>query len=166
MHGFTETKSMERGIALVIVLVLLAILTMLAIASASTATAELAMAGNEQYREHASDAASTGVEQALVRLRSIAGAPASTIINTGATAVTGSAIDSYSTTTRYAGEETSLPLSSAEKLTGYHYVIESTGESLRGAIDVQTQGVLVIAVAGATQTYRRAGGGLSGDSAP
>jgi Tfp pilus assembly protein PilX len=154
---------MERGVALVIVLVLLAILTMLVIASAGTATAELAMAGNEQYREHASNAASTGIEQSLANFPAT---PTAIAIETGPTSVPGSSMDSYTTSTRLAGEETGLPQSSAEKLIGYHYVIESAGVSLRGAVDEQTQGVLVVAPAGGTATYTRAGTGLAGGSSP
>ena len=154
---------MERGVALVIVLVLLAILTMLVVASTGTATAELAMAGNEQYREHASDAASTGIEQALTNLSAT---PTATAIETGPTAVPGTTMDSYTTSIRFAGEEMGLPQSSAEKLIGYHYVIDSAGVSLRGAVDEQTQGVLVVAPAGSTATYTRAGTGLAGGSSP
>ena len=154
---------MERGVALVIVLVLLAILTMLVVASAGTATAELAMAGNEQYREHASDAASTGIEQALAILPAT---PTGIAIGAGPTAVPGSSMDSYTTSTRFVGEERGLPQSSAEKLIGYHYVIESSGVSLRGAVDEQTQGVMVVAPAGGTATYTREGTGLTGGSSP
>jgi type II secretory pathway component PulK len=161
MLEFIEETAMQRGVALVIVLVLLAILTMLVVAGAGTATAELAMAGNEQYREHASDAASTGIELALA---SLPATPTATVIESGPTAVPGSSIDSYTTTIRFAGEEMGLPQSSAEKLIGYHYVIESAGVSLRGAVDEQTQGVLVVAPVGGTASYTRAGTGLSGGS--
>ena len=121
------------------------------------------MAGHEQYSEHASDAASTGIEQALTNLPAT---PTATAIETGPTAVPGTTMDSYTTSIRFAGEEMGLPQSSAEKLIGYHYVIDSAGVSLRGAVDEQTQGVLVVAPAGGTATYTRAGTGLAGGSSP
>jgi len=157
---------MERGVALVIVLVLLAILTMLVMASAGTATAELVMAGNEQYREHASDAAAAGIEQAMVRLRSTSGEPTSASITAGPVTTPGSATDSYTTTTRYIGDETSLPQSSAGKLIGYHYVIQSVGNAPRGAVDEQTQGVLIIAPTAGADMFHRIGRGLTGASGP
>jgi len=152
----------QRGATLIIVLLLLLILTMLMLASASTATAELAMAGNEQYHKHASDAASAGIEEAIAR-----------ISTSGAAAIAGpptpfgsSATDTYATVTRYVGQETALPQSSANKFIGLHYVVVSTGASLRGAVDVQTQGVLVIAPSGGVDTFNRIDGGLQGGSGP
>lgn len=146
---------MERGVALVIVLILLAILTMLAIAGASTATAELVMAGNEQYREHAADAASAGIEHAVARLSSASDTATFTLITTN-----------YTSATRYIGDESSLPQWSAEKFIGRHYVIDSTGSSLRGAVDAQTQGVLIVVPNADTGTFYRIGGGLTGGSGP
>src|SRR5262249_37177140 len=58
----------SRGAALVIVLALLTILGLLAVTSMSMGAAELAMAGNEQYRRAASDAASAGIELAIARV--------------------------------------------------------------------------------------------------
>jgi Tfp pilus assembly protein PilX len=145
---------MERGIALVVVLVLLAILTLLVIASAGTATAELTMAGNEQYRKLASDAASSGIERALVRVQQISSAPDVVALNEGAATI------------RYAREEAGLPQSSAEKLIGYHYVIDSVGNSLRGAVDEQSQGVLMLVPILGTSTFHRMESGLTGGSGP
>ena len=154
---------MERGVALVIVLVLLAILTMLVIASAGTAKAELVMAGNEQYREHAADAASAGIEHALASLPPV---PSSSAISAGPMAVPGTLTDTFTTSIRYIGEERGLPQSSADKWLGYHYVIASVGISVRGAIDEQTQGVLVVSPAGGTETYGSTGKGLTGVATP
>ena len=55
----------QRGAALVVGLILLLVLTLLAISGMTTASLELLMAGNEQYRERAFQAADAGVEQAL-----------------------------------------------------------------------------------------------------
>lgn len=148
-----EDMRRETGVALVVVLILLSILSMLAIAGASTATAELAMAGNDQYRRRAADAASDGIEQAVSQLN--AGAGASTIATTTHTA-----------TSRAAGDEADLPQSSTGKLIGHHYVIESTGSAERGATDRQTQGVLVIVPTAGIDTFQREGSGLTGGSGP
>lgn len=113
----------QRGTALVVVLILLAVLTLLAVSGMGMATAELAMAGNEQLRRRASDEASAVIERALM-------APAASV------------------GLRYAGEELVLPGFSAEKFVGRHYVIESVGEGMRGARDVQVQGVLIVAERG------------------
>ena len=146
----------QRGTTLIIVLLLLLILTMLMIASAGTATAELVMAGNEQYHKRASDAASAGIEQAISRIAASGGANVSVPPIPFGSAAT----DTYATTTEYAGQEVSLPQSSVDKFVGSHYSITSTGTSLRGAVDVQTQGVLVIEPAAGASTFNRIGSGL------
>jgi len=143
----------QRGATLVIVLLLLLILTMLMLAGASTATAELVMAGNEQYRKRASDAASAGIEQAISRIAMSGG----TNTSVAPTPFGSSGTDTYATTTQYAGRETALPQSSVDKLVGLHYTVTSTGSSLRGAVDVQTQGVLLVVPAAGINTYEGAG---------
>jgi Tfp pilus assembly protein PilX len=143
----------QGGIALVIVLILLSILTMLALAGAATATAELAMAGHEQYRKLASEAASSGIEQAMVRIRTMA-----VPVSTPATIAT----DHTTTTSRYVGDEQLLPNSSAGKLVGHHYSIESIGRSERDASAIQLQGALSIVPAGTLHTYGQIGSGLGG----
>ncbi len=148
-----EDMRRDSGVALVVVLVLLSILSMLAIAGASTATAELAMAGNDQFRRRAADAASDGIEQAVSQLN----------VGPGASAIVTS---THMTTTRAAGDEGDLPQSSAGKLVGHHYVIESTGTAERGATDALTQGVIVVVPAAGIDTFQREGSGLTGGSGP
>jgi Tfp pilus assembly protein PilX len=149
-----KEPSMQRGVALIIVLVLLAILTMLIIAGAGTAVAELTMAGNEQHHQLAANAASDGIEQALGRLQSNPPAPTAGSTSVGVATI------------RYVGAETGLPQSSAEKLEGHHYVVESRGSSLRGAVDQQTQGVLIVVPLSGVSTVTRIGNGLTGGSGP
>jgi Tfp pilus assembly protein PilX len=120
----------QRGAALAVALILLVILTLLAVSGMSLATAELAMAGNEQLRRRAADAASSGIERAIERMSTLPGVPSEMRFD--------------DVTLRYVGNETSLPGFSAEKFVGRHYVIESIGSAPRGARDVQRQGVLVI----------------------
>jgi type IV pilus assembly protein PilX len=55
----------ESGAALVVGLILLLVLTLLAISGMTTASLELQMAGNEQYKTRAFEAADAGVEQAI-----------------------------------------------------------------------------------------------------
>jgi Tfp pilus assembly protein PilX len=124
-HGLAQ-----RGAALAVALILLVILTLLAVSGMSLATAELAMAGNEQLRRRAADAASSGIERAIERMSTLPGVPSEMRFD--------------DVTLRYVGNETSLPGFSAEKFVGRHYVIESIGSAPRGARDVQRQGVLVI----------------------
>jgi Tfp pilus assembly protein PilX len=126
-----------RGAALAVALILLVILTLIAVSGMSLATAELAMAGNEQLRRRASDAASAGVERAIERLSTLASIPNELHFSDGA-----------DVSVRYVGDEASLPGFSAEKFAGRHFLIESTGVAPRGARDVQQQGVLVVGVKG------------------
>jgi type IV pilus assembly protein PilX len=135
----------QHGAALVIGLVLLLILTLLAVTGMNTATTELVMAGNEQYRRAASLAASTGIEVAIADIGGVPTIPG--VAPTVATAVpTGNVtIDTYTTATRYIGEESGLPQSSVDKFVGLHFEIDSTGLSARNARDRQVQGVFVVA---------------------
>lgn len=142
----SPARRQQRGAALVIGLIMLVILTILAFTGINTATTELAMANNEQFRRNAADAGAAGVEQAISEVGTVGTVP-------GATAAIdatefGDPATTYATTTRYVGDETGLPQSSADKFIGLHFEIQSTGNSARNARDVQTQGVMVIAATG------------------
>jgi len=144
-----------RGAALVVALLMLVILTLLAISGINTATTELAMAGNEQYRRNAAQAATAGIEQAITRLGAV---PTSV----GATLLPDSTTERYATATRFVGDELGLPQSSADKFVGLHFQVESNGTSARNASDLQTQGVMVVAASGSAGggNFTRIGGGL------
>jgi Tfp pilus assembly protein PilX len=133
----------QRGAALVVALILLVILTLLAVSGMSLATAELVMAGNEQLRRRAADAASAGIERAIERMSTLASVPDEMSFD--------------DVTLHYVGNETSLPGFSAEKFVGRHYVIESIGAAPRGARDVQRQGVLVIGASGGVVEFAGSG---------
>ena len=148
--------SSQRGAVLVITLLLLVILTLLAVTGMRTSIAELWMAGNEQFHRKAVEAASAGVEVAIARLH-VTGS----IANIGPVTVGDSPSDSYAVTVRRTGQEASLPGSSAEKLVGEHFEIESTGSASRGAREVQIQGVMVISSPGGVRTFQRVGDGLA-----
>lgn len=152
----------ERGAALVIGLIMLLILTILAFTGVNTATTELAMASNEQFRRNAADASAAGVEVAIAALATV-GSVAGATATLPATALGNDAATTYTTTTRYVGDETGLPQSSVDKFIGVHYEIESVGTSARNARDVQIQGVMVVAATGGgggEELVGRLGGGL------
>lgn len=141
-------RAAQKGAALIIGLLLLTILTLLAITGMNTASTELIMAGNEQFRQNAFEAAETGVEQALAVLPTLGQAAAP--VNVAPTAVPGSATDQYSTSTQYEGEDANIPGFSVGKFTGFHYEIVSNGTSSRNAAAQHVQGAYVIQKAGGT----------------
>ena len=155
-------RAKQGGAALIIGLILLLVLTILAFSGMNSATTELAMSGNEQFRNNATDAASAGIETAIAKL---AGVPTSTSAPPtviAATAMPDSTANHYSTRSRFVGEEGNLPQSSAEKFIGFHFEIESDGSSARNSKDKQKQGVMVVASAGGAgeTSYRQIGTGL------
>jgi type IV pilus assembly protein PilX len=156
------SRHRQRGAALVIALLMLMILTILALSGINTATTELAMAGNEQYRRNAAQAATAGLEQAISRLGTVptAAGVAPTVIPP--TLLPDSTSDRYSTSTRFIGDEQGLPQSSADKFIGLHFQIDSTGTSLRNANDGQVQGVMIVAASGSGggSSFTQIGGGL------
>lgn len=143
-------RTREAGAALVIGLVLLVILTLLAIAGMSTATTELVMAGNEQFRRNATQAATIGIEEAIAAIGTVPTVPgiAPTIIAANVTELP-DVPDRYTTASRYVDVEIGLPQSSADKFIALHYEIESDGQSARNARDRQVQGLFIVAGAGA-----------------
>jgi hypothetical protein len=143
--------SPARGIALVTVLVLLGLFAVLVVAIAGTVAGELVMAGQEGYRARASDAASTGIERELMRIGSGGASTSGAPVVSGPERAGLEEGDTYSTTTRYVGEDTLVPGSSVGRFVGHHYVIQSTGRSLRGAVDSQTQGAVRISAVEGTE---------------
>lgn len=152
----------QRGAALAVGLILLTILTLLAITGFGTATTELVMAGNEQYRKNASQAASAGVEDVIERIGAVSTVASAPPTVFGPSPVGPAGTDEYVVSVRFAGVETGLPQSSVDKFVGLHFVIESTGTSRRGASETQVQGVFVVAPAagGGAESYGRLGSGL------
>ena len=127
-------------------LLLLTILTLLAIAGMNTASTELAMSGNEQFRQNSFQAAETGVEQALSVLPTVPPSAAPTVVPT--TPVPGSTTDQYTTSTQFLGEDGNIPNFSVGKFVGFHYEITSTGTSARNASATHAQGAFLIQNAG------------------
>lgn len=146
MKTLPNTSRTQRGAALVVGLILLMVLTVLAITGMNMASTELIMAGNEQYRQRATQAAETGVEEAMSNLSTLAQNPAPVVV--AATAVPDSDPDTYATSSQYMGEDGDIPGFSAGKFVGFHYAIQSTGQSARNATVVHNQGAYVVGSTG------------------
>jgi type IV pilus assembly protein PilX len=127
------SRRSQQGAALVVGLLLLVIITLLAIAGMNTASTELIMAGNEQFREAAAQAAEAGIEREIVNLRDVSpnGAPITREAAFGANARS-------STTITYRGEGGAQGMSSS--FVAFHYDVTSVGTSSRNATVTQVQG--------------------------
>ncbi|MEJ0086895.1 MAG: PilX N-terminal domain-containing pilus assembly protein [Pseudomonadota bacterium] len=146
MRAIYFRKNRQKGAALVIGLMLLVIITVLAVSAVNTASTELVMAGNEQYRERAFQAAEIGVERAI---RALATVPQDFVTHTNAAeAVTALPQDNYTIASTYLGEDNDIPGYSAGKFVGLHYRIDSTGVSQRNAQSVHEQGAYVLGSGG------------------
>lgn len=151
MKHFIQSPRRQRGAALVIGLILLLVLTLLAVTSMNTASTELVMAGNEQYRQNAFQAAETGIEQALVKLPGVNQATTPQTIEERP--VTDSTTDRYIVTGQYMGSDYNLRGFSAGKFVGFHYQLTSTGASARNAASLNVQGAVVIQNAGSGPSF-------------
>ena len=131
----------QRGAALVIGLILLLVLTVLAISGVNSASLEFFMAGNEQFRQNAFQAAETGIEQALVR-----GQFAASGLPTDTEAIPGNNTpsDAYTAVISKPLGNTPQPAiwgNSWDSFSTFHFDITSTGSSVRSAQAVNVQGV-------------------------
>lgn len=152
MQKLHSTAGRQQGAALVIGLILLVILTLLAVTGMSTASSELIMAGNEQFRQNAFQAAEAGIERAISLLPTIPQSGTAVLVPN--VAVPGSTSgDTYTTSSRYVGDDLNLPGFSAGKFVGFHYEISSTGTSARNANSRHAQGAFVIQSAGGAGSF-------------
>ena len=146
MKSRKHNRRRQQGAALVVGLILLTILTLLAVSGMNTASVELVMAGNEQYRQRAFQAAGTGIEEALSELATV---PQD---NTGKTLtdqpVKKTTNETYNVTSKYVGDDLNVPGFSTGKFVGLHYEITSDGFSSRNAHSQQTQGAYIVQAAG------------------
>ena len=135
-------RQRERGAALVIGLILLLLLTLLAVSGMNSASLEFIMAGNEQYRANAFQAAETGIEQSMALGAFNPGAAAQAL--TGAN----NATDLWNSTVTPQMNGAPLPAVwgfSWNSFSSYHFEVQSTGTSARGSKAINVQGVAVIA---------------------
>lgn len=145
------SRCRTAGVALVIVLVLLLAITVLGVAGIATATLELQAAGNAQYHERAFEAAEHAIERAL----------ASPDLDTTSTPVepvqpdcvgecrTPVTDDPFDYSLYHDGGADGVPApdgghSIGTGLETYHFVVESEGESGRGARSEHVQGFAVL----------------------
>lgn len=137
----TRTFHRQQGAALVVGLLLLLVLTLLAVSGMNSASLEFVMAGNEQYRSNAFQAAEAGIEQTILLGSFNPGAPVQTL-NGNPTAT-----DAWTATvTPQLG---GVPLAaiwgnSWNSFSTYHFEINSAGTSVRSANAVNLQGIAVI----------------------
>ena len=121
----------QRGAALLVGLMMLVIVTLLAVTAMGTATTELVMAGNEQFRERAFQAAETGIEMAIHKSRSgdddVPG-DCHEYLDTDPTAMSSEDQDNYSSRLTFTGSNNLIG-----KATSVTFGIASTGTSARNA---------------------------------
>jgi type IV pilus assembly protein PilX len=141
MRHTIQVPSRQRGAALAIGLILLLVLTILAVSGMNTASMELVMAGNEQFRQRAFHASTTGIELALADLASVPQTGTAVPVPRTLTAET---TDSVETASQYMGDDLNVSGFSAGKFVGINYQITSTGRSSRNSRSEQTQGAYVI----------------------
>jgi type IV pilus assembly protein PilX len=139
-------KSQQKGAALIVGLVMLSIITLLAITALNTSSTELIMAGNEQFRERALQAADAGIERAT---RVLASVPQNGVAKPDSGASTAQPEDTYAITSTYIGTDDDIPGFSSNQFAGFHYRIVSTGQSRRNARSVHEQGAYVLGGSGA-----------------
>jgi Tfp pilus assembly protein PilX len=153
--SLSKVASRQSGAALVVGLILLLVLTVLAISGVNSASLEFFMAGNEQFRQNAFQAAETGIERAMVLGTYNPGVAIAPPIN-GANTPT----DNYAATiTRQlnGAPQPAIWGNSWNSFSTYHFEIASTGTAVRNASALNNQGVAVIAPSDPTVTP---GGGL------
>ncbi len=128
----------HRGVTLIICMVLLLVLTVLAVAGLSSAGTEMAMAGNEQYRQSAFNAAESGIAQAL---RRAAFDPDAAAGQGFAGAVRNNSDNAYTSQVQPRGQSQGYFLFSNSDFTTYYFDIRSTGISQRNSTATHVQGV-------------------------
>jgi Tfp pilus assembly protein PilX len=144
MNPPAKIRSPQTGIVLTVALLLLLLLTLLAISSLHGAGTELAMAGNEKFRQQAASAAEAGIESALANLSIAALTAKPESIQFAASPGTALSTERTTVTTRYLGDIMLVPGFSTGKFIGRSFEINSVGTSLRAAKAERTQGAIRI----------------------
>jgi len=135
----------QHGAALVVGMILLLVLTLLAVSGMNTASTELIMAGNEQYQENAFQSAEMGIEQGMLNGKfnpSTVSEPINTVLVSG------------TTNDHYVGAITPQPAVNSpqqamwgnrwDSFSTFHFLVQTTGTSDRGATTTHQQGMFVI----------------------
>ena len=141
-------RQAQRGVALFVGLILLLVITVLAVAAMTMATSDLRMAANRQFRENAFQAASRGVQQAMVTPNLPTTGQTVTVASTP---VPGSNTDTFEYTVSFDPETgvTNVPaggysLGTGSGFSAFHFEAEATGTSVRDSEVVQEQGFYII----------------------
>ncbi len=139
----------QRGVVLAITLLLVMVLTLLGTSGLVTSVLELRMAANAQYQARAFAAAEFAIEQAIHTpglATSISYAsPLVVPVSGAAPTVPGSPPDAYTYQVYFDTVTAAVPGGEAvEGLHAYHFVVEATGTSSRGAADTHVQGFYVL----------------------
>jgi len=158
----TAMRAPERGAALVMGILLLLTLTILAVSGLAAAVLELRMAGNVQYQERAFQAAEYAIEQALASpdlgTNYTYSSPKVVPASGSPPAVPGSPPDTYAYRMYYDAALGGTPLpgraGASSGLEAYHFVIEATGHSARGASARHVQGFFLVGPAGSPHSVR------------
>jgi type IV pilus assembly protein PilX len=152
-----QVPSRQDGAALVVGLILLLVLTVLGITGVVTAALELQMSGNTQFQERAFQAAEFAIEQAV---NSPSLSTTNVYTNKLVVPASGSnptmpssTSDNYKYSLYYDSTSAGTPVpgggySIGSGLEAYHFVVESTGASARGAQDIHTQSFYILGPAG------------------
>jgi len=147
-HMLTRSRQGQRGVALFVGLILLLVITVLAVAAMTMATADLRMAANRQFRENAFQAASRGVQQAMVTPNLPTTGQTVTVTTTP---VPGSNTDTLAYTVSFDPEVgvTNVPaggysLGTGSGFSAFHFEVKATGTSARDSEVVQEQGFYII----------------------
>jgi Tfp pilus assembly protein PilX len=144
---FASTRS-QRGVALFVGLILLLVITVLAVAAMTMATSDLRMAANRQFHENAFQAASRGVQAAMITPNLPTTGASVTVAST---AVPGNTTDTYEYTVTFDPDNgvTGVPaggysLGTSSGFSAFHFEVQATGKSVRGSEVVQEQGFYII----------------------
>jgi type IV pilus assembly protein PilX len=128
----------QKGAALIVGLLLLVIVTVLGVTAIGTANTELVMAGNEQFRERAAQAADAGIETVMMRLRQDVEPMPGNYDEKINIAIPSQGGDRFTTRADYVGE--SSISNNGSVFTTFIYRVQSTGVSLRNANAVHETG--------------------------
>lgn len=155
----------QAGAALIVGLLLLLVLTVLAVSGMNSTNMNLLMTANEQYSQSAFQGAESGIEQAIAKnqFNPDASLPPEKQENVRLDAIT--RYTTVTTSQLMGMRQPAFDGSSTDKYNTYHFEIDSTGTSQRGATARNIQAVAVIAPADATVFPTPSSPGSGGDPA-
>jgi type IV pilus assembly protein PilX len=142
-----NTRSRQRGAALIVGLILLLVLTVLGVSTMRTAALELVMAGNVQFRENAFQLASSGLDTVLQQARDNT-VPLNAAVgwqqDLGTTRVE-ALRGEFDTSISYLGESSPYSGYSASEFRLQHFQVDAEGRTdQRGARSIQSQGIYLV----------------------